>query len=323
MLEVNTLLETIETDLSSTNGEAMKTTGYSLSPLINVAVGSVINQLVFGFRFIKESHNHFYAMNKVIDAHNRGLGHSITSVVLTLPWLRHFPLFSYYFDQFDIRLGQLYQYFDEQIRSTIERRKKEAQSNFVRDEEDTYFVDAFVKEIEQRKTLDQGQEDQYFNIKSLRGLCVDLFIAGQETSSNTLNFLVLYMMVFPEVQTKLQEELDRVIGDNEDGSKRICLADKSKLPYTNAVINETQRFCNLLPINLIHRTTKDVDCGGYRIAKGTKIVPMISSVLYDEKIFTEPQKFMPERFIENGQLKKCEELIPFRLANGSVWGITS
>uniref|UniRef100_A0A915DKD4 Cytochrome P450 n=1 Tax=Ditylenchus dipsaci TaxID=166011 RepID=A0A915DKD4_9BILA len=47
---------------------------------------------------------------------------------------------------------------------------------------------------------------------------------------------------------------------------------------------------------------------------------MISSVLYDEKIFAEPNKFMPERFIENGQLKKCEELIPFSLGKRQCLG---
>uniref|UniRef100_A0A915DM34 NIDO domain-containing protein n=1 Tax=Ditylenchus dipsaci TaxID=166011 RepID=A0A915DM34_9BILA len=86
----------------------------------------------------------------------------------------------------------------------------------------------------------------------------------------------------------MQEELDMVIGDNEDGTKRISLADRVKLPYTNAVINETQRFCNVFPVNLLRRTTKDVECGGFKIAKGTRIVPLISCVLYDEKIFPTP-----------------------------------
>uniref|UniRef100_A0A915E4P5 Cytochrome P450 n=1 Tax=Ditylenchus dipsaci TaxID=166011 RepID=A0A915E4P5_9BILA len=134
---------------------------------------------------------------------------------------------------------------------------------------------------------------------------MELFVAGQETTSSTLKFV---------------EELDREVGDNEQGTKRISLADKAKLPYTNAVINETQRFCNLLPTNLLHRTTKEVEIAGFHIAKGTQIVPVISTVLYDEKIFPQPHKFMPERFIQNGQLKKCEELIPFSIGRRQCMG---
>uniref|UniRef100_A0A915D5W9 Cytochrome P450 n=1 Tax=Ditylenchus dipsaci TaxID=166011 RepID=A0A915D5W9_9BILA len=92
------------------------------------------------------------------------------------------------------------------------------------------------------------------------------------------------MIVFPEVQTKMQEELDRKIGDNEQGTKRVTLADRAKLPYTNAVISESQRLCNLLPMNLSHKATKDVEIGGFKIAKGTVIVPNISNVLYDDKL---------------------------------------
>uniref|UniRef100_A0A915DCI0 Cytochrome P450 n=1 Tax=Ditylenchus dipsaci TaxID=166011 RepID=A0A915DCI0_9BILA len=206
---------------------------YHLSPLIDVAVGSVINQFTFGFRFIGEARKEFDEMKAVMDEQMQGFVHPITSIVLAMPTLRHLPVFSYYF-----------KLFEKELLDSM----------------------AFLI-VKLRKQSGNGKK---------------------ETTSNTLKFLVLYMIVFPEVQTKMQQELDRVIGDNEDGSKRICLADKVKLPYTNAVIHETQRFCNLLPMNLLHRTTKDVECGGFKIAKGTKIVPVISSVLYDERIFPEP-----------------------------------
>uniref|UniRef100_A0A915EJP4 Cytochrome P450 n=1 Tax=Ditylenchus dipsaci TaxID=166011 RepID=A0A915EJP4_9BILA len=165
----------------------------------------------------------------------------------------------------------------------MERVKNEAKSGIVDDEEDTYFIKAFIQEMEQQKHTPKLMRKK--NIANLRGLCEDLFVGGMDTTSNTMNFLILYMVVFPEVQAKMQEELDQVMGDNEDGKKLICLADKAKLPYTNAVINESQRLVNLGPIILIHRTTKDVVIGGYAVKKGARIVPQVSSVLYDEKIF--------------------------------------
>uniref|UniRef100_A0A915EMV6 Cytochrome P450 n=1 Tax=Ditylenchus dipsaci TaxID=166011 RepID=A0A915EMV6_9BILA len=187
-------------------------------------------------------------------------------------------------------------------------------------EEDTYFVEAFLHEMEQNDLDNSKENNQIFKLPALRGMCGDLFFAGQETTSNTLKFIFLYMIVFPEVQTKMQEELDKEIGDNEKGTKRVTLADRAKLPYTNAVINESQRFCNLLPINLAHKATKDVQIGGFKIAKGTVIVPNISNVLYDDKIFPEPHKFMPDRFLEDGQLKKVEEFIPFGIGKRQCMG---
>lgn len=49
-------------------------------------------------------------------------------------------------------------------------------------------------------------------------------------------------------------------------------------------VKEIQRLCNLLPQNLLHRTTKDVVVDGYRLPKGTCIVPQISTVHYDEQV---------------------------------------
>uniref|UniRef100_A0A915DYR5 Cytochrome P450 n=1 Tax=Ditylenchus dipsaci TaxID=166011 RepID=A0A915DYR5_9BILA len=229
MLEVESVIDTVNHDIEHGNDQTKE--GY--------------NFLVFGFRFAEDSLQDFYKTKTAIDNQIQIL----SSIFL---------LFQRVVQRFD----QMHAFFDSQIRATIKRRKHEAETNATRDEDDTYFIDAFLQEIEHRKKAnDSGLEDHILILITLRGLCPDLFVAGQETTSNTIRFLILYMMVYPDIQAKMQEELDRVIGDNE-GTKRISLADKAKLPYTNAVINETQRFCNLLPLNLIHRTTENVECGG-------------------------------------------------------------
>ncbi|KAI1702541.1 cytochrome p450 domain-containing protein [Ditylenchus destructor] len=162
-------------------------------------------------------------------------------------------------------------------------------------------------------------DDQYFSMEPLRHMCFDLFAAGEDTTSFTLEFLVLYMILHQDVQKKMQDELDHAFGDTYDGP--ITSAQRLKLPYTNAVINETQRHCDLVPVNLNHTTTRDVVLNGYRLPKGTIVAPELCTVLYDENIFPEPGVFRPERFLnEKGQLKKCEELIPFSVGKRQCMG---
>lgn len=58
----------------------------------------------------------------------------------------------------------------------------------------------------------------------LLAICVDLFIAGSETTTKSLGFGFLYLMLFPEVQRKAQEEIDRIL----DRDQFPTLADRPK-----------------------------------------------------------------------------------------------
>ena len=93
----------------------------------------------------------------------------------------------------------------------------------------------------------------------------DLFLAGSETTSTTLNWAVLYMVRYPEIQAKVQEELDTVVGtDRYDYIQHISLnaiiifirmptvSDKQNLPFTEATIMEIQRHSNIVPAGAPH-----------------------------------------------------------------------
>ncbi|KAH7718335.1 Protein CYP-33E1 [Aphelenchoides avenae] len=153
--------------------------------------------------------------------------------------------------------------------------------------------------------------------RQLRGMCNDLFVAGQETTSSTIAWGFTYILLAPEVQKRLHEELDRVVGSN----RMITMEDRSQLHYLNAVIMETQRLCNLVPQNLLHRTTRDVVVDGYHLPKGTTIVPQMSCTHFDENIFPNPKHFDPLRFLDqNGRFKPMAEVFPFSIGKRQCLG---
>lgn len=84
---------------------------------------------------------------------------------------------------------------------------------------------------------------------------------------------------------------------------------------------EIQRFCNLVPLNVVHRVTRDVTIKGYLIPKDTPITHHIGTVLKDERYFPEPEKFKPERFLDKtGKFVQPQELMPFVVGKRSCLG---
>uniref|UniRef100_A0A4X2K4A1 Cytochrome P450 family 2 subfamily B member 6 n=1 Tax=Vombatus ursinus TaxID=29139 RepID=A0A4X2K4A1_VOMUR len=107
---------------------------------------------------------------------------------------------------------------------------------------------------------------------------------------------------------KVQEEIDQVIGRN----RLPDLKDRAKMPYTDAVIHETQRFGDLLPMSVPHSVTQDTSFRGYLLPKGTEVYPLLTTVLHDPRYFEKPHAFDPNHFLDaQGSLKKSEAFIPF------------
>ncbi|XP_032747779.1 cytochrome P450 2C6 isoform X2 [Rattus rattus] len=129
--------------------------------------------------------------------------------------------------------------------------------------------------------------------------------------TNPRDFIDYYLIKwkqYPEVTAKVQEEIDRVVGKHRSP----CMQDRSRMPYTDAMIHEVQRFIDLLPTNLPHAVTCDIKFRNYLIPKGTTIITSLSSVLHDSKEFPNPEIFDPGHFLDgNGKFKKSDYFMPF------------
>uniref|UniRef100_A0ACB8GF27 Cytochrome P450 2K6 n=1 Tax=Sphaerodactylus townsendi TaxID=933632 RepID=A0ACB8GF27_9SAUR len=98
---------------------------------------------------------------------------------------------------------------------------------------------------------------------------------------------------------------------------------RAKLPYTDAVVHEIQRFANIAPASAPHATNVDVTLGGYFIPKGTHIIPLLYSVLYDESQWEKPFKFYPEHFLDSdGKFVRKDAFLPFSAGRRACAGET-
>uniref|UniRef100_A0A673CFA7 Cytochrome P450 2K1-like n=1 Tax=Sphaeramia orbicularis TaxID=375764 RepID=A0A673CFA7_9TELE len=113
--------------------------------------------------------------------------------------------------------------------------------------------------------------------------------------------------VFKEFKDQVQEEISRVIG-----TRQVQVEDRKNLPFTDAVIHETQRLANIVPMALPHKTSEDVTFQGYFIKKGTTVYPLLTSVLYDESEWEKPYSFNPAHFLDkDGKFVKRDAFMPF------------
>ncbi|XP_051492936.1 cytochrome P450 2D17-like [Apus apus] len=181
----------------------------------------------------------------------------------------------------------------------IEKHKETWNPAHIRD-----LTDAFLKEMEKGKAA----EESGFNYKNLRTVTLDLFVAGSETTATTLRWAFLHMVLHPEIQSKVQAEIDKVIGSERPPT----MEDQVRLPYTNAVIHEVQRYADILPLGLPHMTYRDTELQGFFIPKGTTLITNLSSVLKDETVWAKPNDFYPDHFLNaNGKFVKPEAFLPF------------
>ena len=140
----------------------------------------------------------------------------------------------------------------------------------------------------------------------------ELLAAGQETTTSTLCWIITYLLLYPEVQTRIQNEIDEVVGSG----RKVTLKDRPELCYTEATILEALRIRSAGPISIPHCTTEDTKLGGFDIDNGTVVIVNIHSANMDESYWKNPEIFRPERLLNNNNeldLTKCSRIIAFGL----------
>jgi cytochrome P450 len=145
--------------------------------------------------------------------------------------------------------------------------------------------------------------------RQLRDECMTLFLAGHETTANTLSWACFLLSQHPEAEAKLHEEVDQVLA-----GRRPTLADLPRLPYTENVVNEALRLYP--PAWMLGREpTEPVELGGYRVAKGTTIFMTAYVIHRDPRWYDDPDAFHPERWAD-GLLHRIPRYAYFPFGGG-------
>ena len=133
----------------------------------------------------------------------------------------------------------------------------------------------------------------------------ETFMAGFETTSSTIMWMLMFLAKFPEKQTKLREELQQVeLGSLDD-------INPSVLPYTYAAIYEAQRLASVGAL-VAHKATRDTSLCGLPVEKNTPVILNLYGVSHDENLFHKPNEYVPERWInDDGEYQPDSCVLPF------------
>ncbi|XP_071394239.1 cytochrome P450 2K1-like [Centroberyx affinis] len=272
--------------------EKYKGKAFDTTESVNHAVSNIICSIIYGSRF-EYDNPEFTTMINHANEKIRLTGSPSVQVYNMFPWLGKW-------------------FGDRRQTVNVNAAHKNQMTKLIRGLEETLdpqmcrgFVDSFL--VHKQSLEESGNMNTHYHKTNLLTTVSNLFGAATDTTGATLRWGLLLMAKYPNVQDQVQEELSRVIG-----SRQIRVEDRKNLPYTDAVIRETQRLANVAPLSLPHKTSQDVTFQGYFIKKGTTVYPLLTSVMYDETEWESPHTFNPAHFLDkDGKIVKKDAFLPF------------
>ncbi|XP_013910026.1 PREDICTED: cytochrome P450 1A5-like [Thamnophis sirtalis] len=191
--------------------------------------------------------------------------------------------------------------YNQQFNSFLQKNVKEHYESFRKDHIRD-ITDSLIQESQKQKT--DAKLKTQLPAGKIVNLVNDIFGAGFSTVSIGLSWSLMYLITYPEIQKKIQEEIDVTIGRE----RKPRLSDRSLLPYTEAFILEVFRHSTFVPFTLPHCTTKDIIFKGYFIPKDLCVFVNQWQVNHDENHWKDPSAFIPERFLTaNGKEINADE----------------
>ncbi|XP_062927365.1 steroid 17-alpha-hydroxylase/17,20 lyase [Mobula hypostoma] len=275
-----TLEETIGKEVASTCSKFEQLVGSPMDIMIEVVwfLSNVVGKLCFNSAHDRDDPEFL----KVLE-YKQGIVENVGGYHLVdiFPWLKYFPN-----ETLQVLKRSL------AIRESILMKKfEEHKANFKSDSVKD-LIDALLKAQENAKTNSLLPAPQLTD-DHLMTTVGEVYGAGMETTSITFTWVFFYLILHPEIQTKIQEEIDNNIGFERTPK----LSDKKNMHFLNATISETLRIQPVSPLLIPHMALVDTSIGGYAIPKGTQVTINLWAIHHDEKEWKNPDVFDPTRFL--------------------------
>ena len=161
-------------------------------------------------------------------------------------------------------------------------------------------------------------KDDSLSLDDIIDECLTMFIAGQETTANSLSFALYEIIRNPHVEEKLLNEINDVLGERN----YVEFDDLAKLKYLGQVLQEALRKYPVAPAPT-RELTKDITVGGYHIPKGNIISSRQLLFSMNPEIWENPEVFDPDRFSDAKNIPNFSMMyFPFSLGPRNCIGQT-
>ncbi|MED6153461.1 hypothetical protein PIB30_102199 [Stylosanthes scabra] len=165
----------------------------------------------------------------------------------------------------------------------------------------------------------QQKEPEFYTDETVKGVILAMLIAGSETSAITMEWAVSLLLNNPQKMKKLQHEIETYAGHDQ----LLNESNAAKIKYLQNVITETLRIYPVVPLLVPHESSTDCKVCGYDIPKGTMLFVNLLTLQRDPNLWTDPMKFIPERFEGDGGggSEVCYNMIPFGVGRRACPGV--
>ncbi|XP_019615816.1 PREDICTED: cytochrome P450 2U1-like [Branchiostoma belcheri] len=257
---------------------------------IRVAAANVICSMVMGKRYDYRDET-FRELSEAVEMAQFESGAG--QIISVFPFLRFVPVVN------RAGINALQEAFKIQnvLKGEISRHRENLDRENPRD-----FLDFCLLEVEKQEKVEGLTEVHVVYMAE------DLFFAGLSTTTDTLRWSLLYMTLNPNIQNKVQQELDAVVGESLP-----TLSHRSQLPYVNACLLEVMRIRPVVPLTIQHAPTETLKVREYDIPKGTQVLPNLYSLHMDPAYWPDPDRFDPGRFLdaEGNVVNNPDSFMPF------------
>ncbi|GMN33548.1 hypothetical protein TIFTF001_004224 [Ficus carica] len=144
---------------------------------------------------------------------------------------------------------------------------------------------------------------------NIKAVLLDMLVASMDTSATTIEWAMSELIKHPRVLKKVQKELEAVVGMN----RVVEELELERLDYLDMVVKETMRLHPVGPLLIPHAAMEDCTVNGFHIPNKSIIFINVWAIGRDPNSWTNPEKFIPERFVgSNIDLRGRDfQLIPF------------